>query len=76
MPTFLPKKTFFKLTPFRRKPFTLFNFAFHRRLKISFSFEYTTTLLSEKAGEGRTGSGSTCEQIFFKILAKNRGPDT
>ena len=50
MPTFLPKKTFFKLSPLRKEnSFTKFNVAFHRHVKIRLSFEYTTTLLSEKA---------------------------
>ena len=77
MPTFLPKKTLFKLSPLRKEnSFTKFNVAFHRRLKIRLSFEYTTTLLSEKAGEGKTRTGSMCEKMLFKICAKNRGRDT
>ena len=77
MPTFLRNKTFFKLTPLRKEnSFTQFNVAFHRRLKIRLSFEYTTTLLSEKAREGRTRTGSMFEKMLFKIVAKNRGRDT
>ena len=77
MPTFLRNKTFFKLTPLRKEnSFTQFNVAFHRRLKIRLSFEYTTTLLSEKAGEGRTRTGSMFAKMVFKIVAKNRGRDT
>ena len=74
MPTFLRNKTFFKLSPLRKEnSFTKFNVAFHRRLKIRLSFEYTTTLLSEKAGEERTGTGSMFAKMLCKILAKNRG---
>ena len=32
----------------------------------------TTTLLSEKAGEGRTGTGLMFEKMLCKIVAKNR----
>ena len=74
MPTFLRNKTLFKLTPLRKENlFTQSNVAFHRRLKISLSFKYTTTLLSDKARDGGTGTGSMCEKMVFKIIAKNRG---
>ena len=77
MPTFLRNKTFYKLTPLRKEnPFTQFNVASHRRLGIRLSFEYTTTLLSGKAGEERTGTGSMFEKMLSKIVAKNRGRDT
>ena len=50
MPTFLRNKTLFKLTPLRKENLvTQSNVALHRRLKIRLSFEYTTTLLSDKA---------------------------
>ena len=74
MPTLLHNKTFFKLTPLRKEnPFTQFNVAFHTRLGIRLSFEYTTRFLSGKAGEERTGTGSMFEKMLCKILAKNRG---
>ena len=77
MPTFLRNKTFFKLTPLRiENSFTQFNVAFHRRLKIRLSFEYTTTLLSEKAAKEGTRTGSMFEKMVFKIVAKHRGRDT
>ena len=70
-------KHFFKLTLLpKEKPFTQFNVAFHRRLGIRLSFEYTTTLLSEKAGEGRTGTGFMFEKMLCEIVANNRGRDT
>ena len=77
MSTFLRNKTFFKLTPLRKEnPLIQFNFVFHRRPGIRLSFEYTTTLLSGKAGEKRTGKGLMFEKMLCKILAKNRGRDT
>ena len=73
MPTLLRNKTFFKLTPLpKENPFTQINVAFHTRLGIRLSFEYTTTLLSEKAGEQRTGTSSMFEKMLCKIVAKNR----
>ena len=77
MPTFLRNKTFFKLTPLRiENSFTQFNVALHRRLRIRLSFEYTTTLLSEKAAKKGTRTGSMFEKMVFKIVAKHRGRDT
>ena len=77
MCTFLRNKTFFKLTSLRKEnPFTKFNVAFHRRLGIRLSFEYTTTLLSGKAGEGRTRTGSMLEKMLCAIVGNNRGRDT
>ena len=77
MPTFLCNKTFFKLTPLRiENSFTQFNVALHRRLRIRLSFEYTTTLLSEKAAKEGTRTGSMFEKMVFKIVAKHRGRDT
>ena len=77
MPTFLRNKTLLKLTSLRREiRFSQFYVAFHRRLGIRLSFQYTTTLLSGKAGEGRTGAGSMFEKMLCKIVAKNRGRDT
>ena len=74
MPTLLHNKTFFKLTPLRKEnPFTQFNVAFHTRQAIRLSFEYTTTLLSGKAGEERTGTGSMFAKMLCKILAKISG---
>ena len=77
MPTFLRNKTFFKLKPLRKEnSLPQFNVSSHRRLGIRLSFEYTTKLLSGKAGEGRTGTGSMFEKVLCKIVAKNRGRDT
>ena len=77
MPTFLRNKTLFKLTPLRKENlFTQSNVDFHRGLKIRLSFEYTTTLLSDKARERETGTASMCEKMVFKIIAKNGGRET
>ena len=77
MTTFFRNKTFVKLTPFRKEnPFTRFNVASHRCLGIRISFEYTITLLSEKAGEERTVTGSMVKKMLCKIVAKNRSRET
>ena len=77
MPTFLRNKTFFKLPLLRKENgLTQFNVSSQRRLGIRLSFEYTTTLLSGKAGEERTGTASMFEKMLSKIVAKNRGRDT
>ena len=74
MPTLLPNKSFFKLTPLRKENlFTQFNVAFHTRLAIRLSFEYTTRFLSRKAGEERTGTSAMFAKMLCKIVAKNRG---
>ena len=77
MPTFLRNKTFFQTNAFEKeKSFTQFNVAFHRRLGIRLSFEYTTTLLSGKAREERTGTGFMFKKMLCEIVANNRGRDT
>ena len=74
MPTLLHNKSFFKLTPLRKENlFTQFNVAFHTRLAIRLSFEYTKRFLSGKAGEKRTGTGSMFAKMLYKIVPKNRG---
>ena len=78
MPIFLRNKTFFfELKPLRKEnPVTEFNVASQRRLAIRRSFEFTTTLLLEKAGEVRTSTGYMFQKMLCKIVAKNRGRDT
>ena len=74
---FLTQQNIFQTDAFEeRKPLIQFNFVFHRRPGIRLSFEYTTTLLSGKAGEKRTGTGLMFEKMLCRILAKNRGRDT
>ena len=67
MSTFIRNKTISKMTPLREEnPFPRFNVASHKRPGIRLSFEYTTTLLSGKGGEGRTSAA----MIFRKMLSK------
>ena len=74
MPTLLRNKSFFKLTPLRKENlFTQFNVAFHTRLEIRLSFEYTNRFRSGKEGEERTGTSSMFAKMLCKIVAKNRG---
>ena len=55
--TFLRNKTISKPTTLRKEiPFPHFNVASYKCPGIRLSFEYTTTLLSEEGGEGRTGT--------------------
>ena len=62
------------MTPLRKEnPLTQFNVTLHRSLGIRLSFENKTTLLSEKAEEERTGTGSMFEKMLSQIVAKNRG---
>ena len=68
MSTFLRNKTISKTTPLRKEnPFPQFNVASHKRPGIRLSFEYTTTLLSEEGGKGRTGTAT----MFRKMLSKD-----
>ena len=77
MTTFFRNQFFFKLTPLQKENlFTQFNVASNRCLEIRVSFEYPATLLSGKAREKRTGTGSMFAKMLCKIVAKNRARDT
>ena len=72
MSTVLCNKTISKRTPLHKEnPFPQFSVAGYKHPGVRLSFEYTTTMLSEEGGEGRTSTAtihafglfSGCSQI-------------
>ena len=67
MSPFLRNKTIYKTTGLRKEiRYHKFNVASYKHPGIRVSFEYTTTLLSGKGGEGRVGTATTFRKMLLK----------